>query len=360
VALSTQQLTSELADVRPQIRYEASKVVGSLENEAHVAAAREASLKASLNAANTSSAGLSDSAIKLRALEREAKANRDLLDTHLARYRDASSRHNMGAVPAQATMVSRAHASALPSFPKRGPLTLLVMVATALLSPAYVLAREFISGSTQAAPRPAQQSHHKPRHRERVRPAAVETPLIHPAPSPKTKPAASAPQPERKKVAGGSAAWVLPARKLPVVIPIEPPVSAPRQAAAEAKETSEAKSEAPSTPSTPPPWKAKPAKRPSWLKLREPRRPATPVEEKPAPAPDPAPRSQNQPNRQSRGATFAAAGLLDRLKQEFPENTSDTASSAQGHRGGDSSTASAAQAPRWRGAKTTASQRQKV
>jgi len=35
----------------------------------------------------------------------------------------------------------------LPSFPKRGPLSLLVMVATALLSLAYVLARELISGS---------------------------------------------------------------------------------------------------------------------------------------------------------------------------------------------------------------------
>ncbi len=149
-----QQLKSELADVRAQIRDEAGKVVGSLENEAHVAAAREASLKASLNAAKTTSAGLSDSAIKLRALEREAKANRDLLDTYLARYRDASSRHNMGAVPAQATIVSRAHASVLPSFPKRGPLTLLVMAATALLAIAYVLARELISGTvSQNEPR---------------------------------------------------------------------------------------------------------------------------------------------------------------------------------------------------------------
>ncbi len=38
-----QQLRSELADVRAQIRTEAGKVVKSLENEAHVAAAREAS-----------------------------------------------------------------------------------------------------------------------------------------------------------------------------------------------------------------------------------------------------------------------------------------------------------------------------
>ena len=171
-----QQLKSELADVRAQIRDEAGKVVGSLENEAHVAAAREASLRQSLNAAKTTSAGLGDSEIKLRALEREAKANRDLLESYLARYRDASARHDMGAVPAQAAIVSRAHASVLPSFPKRGPLSLLVMVATALLSLAYVLARELISGSPQAAPRPVQQPHHKPRRHERVRPAAEPRP----------------------------------------------------------------------------------------------------------------------------------------------------------------------------------------
>ncbi|HUU25327.1 MAG TPA: hypothetical protein VMW68_07150, partial [Methyloceanibacter sp.] len=53
-------------------------------------------------------------------------------------------------VPAQAAIVSRAHASVLPSFPKRGPLTLLVTTATALLALAYILARELISGTGRA------------------------------------------------------------------------------------------------------------------------------------------------------------------------------------------------------------------
>ena len=158
-----QQLKSELADVRGQIRAEANKVVKSLENEAQVAAAREASLRGSLNAAKTKSAGLGDSEIKLRALERESKANRDLLESYLARYRDASARHDMGAVPAQAAIVSRAHASVLPSFPKRGPLTLLVMAATALLALAYILARELISTTANYAP--VSQNEPRPRYR---------------------------------------------------------------------------------------------------------------------------------------------------------------------------------------------------
>ena len=55
----------------------------------------------------------------------------------------------MGSVPAQAAIVSRAHASILPSFPKRGPLSLLVMAATALLALSYVVARELIGAPAE-------------------------------------------------------------------------------------------------------------------------------------------------------------------------------------------------------------------
>ncbi len=147
-----QQLRSELADVRAQIRTEAQKVVQSLENQAQIAAAREESLRASLNAAKSRTAGQSEAGVKLRALEREAKANRDLLESYLARYRDASARHDIGAVPAQAAIVSRAHASVLPSFPRRGPITLLIVAATALLSIGTVLAKSIIVGGAPQRP----------------------------------------------------------------------------------------------------------------------------------------------------------------------------------------------------------------
>ena len=74
------QLNSELADVREQIRDEAAKIVKGLKNEAEVASARETSLRNSLNDTKAQASGQSDAEIKLRALEREAKANRDLLE----------------------------------------------------------------------------------------------------------------------------------------------------------------------------------------------------------------------------------------------------------------------------------------
>jgi uncharacterized protein involved in exopolysaccharide biosynthesis/Mrp family chromosome partitioning ATPase len=137
------QLNSELADVRNQIRDEATKIVKGLKNEAEVASARETSLRNSLNDTKAQASGQSDAEIKLRVLEREAKANRDLLESYLVR-------HDMGPVPAQAAIVSRARASILPSFPKRGPLSLLVMAATALLALCYVVARELIGAPAES------------------------------------------------------------------------------------------------------------------------------------------------------------------------------------------------------------------
>jgi len=181
------QLTSELADVRRQIRDEALKIANSLENEAEVASARESSLRNSLNEVKTQASGQSDAEIKLRALEREAKAQRDLLESYLARYRDASARHDMGAVPAQATIVSRAHASILPSFPKRGSLSLLVALATALLALSYIVARELI-GAPAETREPVRAA--EPHVRDRRRPPPAE-----PAPVPAAASAAKVTQP---------------------------------------------------------------------------------------------------------------------------------------------------------------------
>ena len=132
--------------------------------------------------------GLSGTEIKLRALEGEAKAERDLLESYLARYRDASARHDMGAVPAQAAIVSRAHASILPSFPKPGPISLLLAVVTALLSLAYVLPRQ-LRGSP-AVPRQAIPAN-DPRLRERRRAPAEPAVALSAAAVARSKPATS-------------------------------------------------------------------------------------------------------------------------------------------------------------------------
>jgi uncharacterized protein involved in exopolysaccharide biosynthesis/Mrp family chromosome partitioning ATPase len=207
------QLNSELADVRAQIRDEAKKIVEGLKNEAEVASARETSLRNSLNDTKAQASGQSDAEIKLRALEREAKSNRDLLESYLARYRDASARHDMGAVPAQAAIVSRAHASILPSFPKRGPLTLLVMAATALLALSYVVARELIGTPAEERRERRPIEPESPTRRAPTR--SPIAPAASAQPRAPMRPTTPPPRPKAEPVAASSSV----APKPPMVIP---------------------------------------------------------------------------------------------------------------------------------------------
>ncbi|MEG6509574.1 exopolysaccharide transport family protein [Methyloligella sp. 2.7D] len=148
-----EQLNSELADVRRQIRDEARKIVKGLESEAQVAGVRVNSLSASLGQAKTEASGESAAEIKLRALERDAKSKRDLLESYLARYSDASARHDIGAVPSNASIISKAYPPLKPSFPKKLPITLLVTVAVGLLMLAFIVARELIRATPNASGR---------------------------------------------------------------------------------------------------------------------------------------------------------------------------------------------------------------
>ncbi|RMF05564.1 MAG: lipopolysaccharide biosynthesis protein, partial [Alphaproteobacteria bacterium] len=115
------QLRSELADFDRQIRQEAEKIVVALRNEARIAGAREESLRNSLNELKKEAGETSANQIKLRALQREAKANRDLLESYLARLNEANARRDVSAVPAHASIISHAHVEDEPSFPKKGP-----------------------------------------------------------------------------------------------------------------------------------------------------------------------------------------------------------------------------------------------
>ena len=222
------QLNSELADVREQIRDEAAKIVKGLKNEAEVASARETSLRNSLNDTKAQASGQGDAEIKLRALEREAKANRDLLESFLARYRDASARHDMGSVPAQAAIVSRAHASILPSFPKRGPLSLLIMAATALLALAYVVARELIGAPEEGRDFRRAREPESPVKARKVPVAPPAAAQMKMPPRPQMPPAPPAhPNPEPAV----AAAFQPPKPPLVIAPPKAPAASAPSQAA---------------------------------------------------------------------------------------------------------------------------------
>jgi Mrp family chromosome partitioning ATPase len=120
---------SELANINRQIRTEAMKIVDALEDQAKIASTREATLRASLNAAKAKASGTNQDEVKLRALEREAAANRELLETFLNRYTDASTRQELTSQPGMARIIQRGAIPSSPSYPLAGPTILLAALA---------------------------------------------------------------------------------------------------------------------------------------------------------------------------------------------------------------------------------------
>jgi uncharacterized protein involved in exopolysaccharide biosynthesis len=133
------EMRAQIADLDQQIRAEAEKIARGLENEAKVAGGRLDSLTANLDQLKRQTASNSDQDVQLRSLEREAKAQRDLFESYLAKYREATARDSIAAAPADARVISRAAVSNIPYFPRKIPIVLIASLATLCLATAFVV-----------------------------------------------------------------------------------------------------------------------------------------------------------------------------------------------------------------------------
>lgn len=139
-------LRSQLSDLDAQIRSEAQNVLKGLVAEATTAQLREQQLVADLNKLKAESARAGEEEVELRALEREANAQRELLESYLTRYREASSRRDGNYLPADARIFSRAVPPAEAYFPKVLPIAGAAFVGSLLMMMVLVLLQELFSG----------------------------------------------------------------------------------------------------------------------------------------------------------------------------------------------------------------------
>ncbi len=146
------ELKAQIADLDHQIRQEAETVARSLENDAKIAGARLDSQMASLDQLKSQAATTNEQDVQLRALEREAKAQRDLLESYLAKYREATARDTPNASPADARIISRAAPSNVPAYPKKLPTVLIASLATFVLCCGMILTKELLAAPVAAAP----------------------------------------------------------------------------------------------------------------------------------------------------------------------------------------------------------------
>ncbi len=145
-----QELNAQINALDVQMRGELQRLVLSLENDTRIANARIEATNDAIDRLKKQISGTSPQDVQLRALEREAKAQRDLLESYLARYREATARENIDSTPAEARVISRATVSNVPAFPKKLPIIMIATLATAFLAAAFVLASEILK---QGGPR---------------------------------------------------------------------------------------------------------------------------------------------------------------------------------------------------------------
>ncbi|BCM85004.1 GumC family protein [Methylobacterium indicum] len=210
------ELGAQLEGLETQIRAAADRAVRTLENDSRIAGSRVESLQAAVDAQRTIVAKANGDEVELRALEREAKAQREQLESYLGRFREAAARDAASAAPADARVVSRAVVPDLPSFPKKLPIILFATVIAFLFAIGGVVAKALLAGDPPG----------RGRGRPPVRRPESETDapvVMNPMPEPAARVAASLPaEPE------------IEAAPLPVAPAPQPEPAPVREAAAQA------------------------------------------------------------------------------------------------------------------------------
>ncbi len=146
------ELRAQLGDLDKQLRDEAAKLSRSFENDSRVAAGRVDGLTNSLEQLKRQASSSNGQDVQLRALEREAKAQRDLLESYLAKYREATTRENIDGAPTDGRIISRAIVSNTPAYPKKLPIVLITTLATLILTAGSIVTSELLRMTAPQGP----------------------------------------------------------------------------------------------------------------------------------------------------------------------------------------------------------------
>jgi succinoglycan biosynthesis transport protein ExoP len=156
-----QELKAQIYALDSQIRGEAEKIVHTVENDARIAGARIETTNAAIEQLKKQISGSGGQEVQLRALEREAKAQRDLLESYLAKYREASARDSLDTT-SDVRVISRAIPSNVPAFPKKVPIILIATFVTMFLAMSLIVTGDLLRAGERAPAAPADPSANKP------------------------------------------------------------------------------------------------------------------------------------------------------------------------------------------------------
>ena len=155
-------LTAQIAELNNQINLEGRRVADALEAESRIEADLETSLQADLARAKTSASTATQDTVTLEGLQREAKAQRDLLESYLQRYSEATSRTDSNSTLPDVRVVTQAVPAASPASPKTTLVLLAVGLGALMVQLGLVVFGELISGRVIIAPPEAEPLRERP------------------------------------------------------------------------------------------------------------------------------------------------------------------------------------------------------
>jgi uncharacterized protein involved in exopolysaccharide biosynthesis len=157
-------LKAQIDQIDAQIRAEARRIADGLTAQVAVQDGLISALNDNLKRAQLSASTQTKDGVTLDSLTREAKAQRDLLDAYLLKYRDAQGRVESGAGVPDVRVVAQAVPSTTPASPKTGLILGAVAFVALALQIGTVLFGELMSGravydrTTRAAVEPGMES----------------------------------------------------------------------------------------------------------------------------------------------------------------------------------------------------------
>jgi len=139
-------IDAQIVEVDRQIAQEGRRVAQALRSEAEIEAGIETSLREELTRTKISASTATNAGVTLAELEREAAAQRGLLETYLSRYRDAASRTDPNSALPDVRVVSLAAPAVSPASPRTTQILLAVLLIALTLQIGLILVRELMSG----------------------------------------------------------------------------------------------------------------------------------------------------------------------------------------------------------------------
>lgn len=140
------ELNAQLASAESELRASAERSAKALENDARIASSRVDNILAAIESEKRRVGGTGSDQAQLRELELEAKLIREQLEGNTTKYREALARQQSMSTPADARIISRAVVPEYPSFPKKIPILIFAALGGFILSLAWVVAGELLSG----------------------------------------------------------------------------------------------------------------------------------------------------------------------------------------------------------------------